>query len=56
MAQAIKESSLYGVFAKMIVKSEVWFATLQAAPVITQGNPTKRDLLLEPVPRQAATK
>jgi len=51
---AIDKSSLYGIFAKVVVGSEVWFATLQAAPVITQGHPSKRDLLLEPVPRRAA--
>ena len=55
-AQAIDKSGLYGIFAKVVVGAEVWFATLQAAPVITQGNPTRRDLLLEPVPRRAATK
>ena len=55
-AAAINKSGLYGIFAKVVVGTEVWFATLQAAPVITQGNPTKRDLLLEPVPRHAATK
>jgi len=53
-AAAIDKSSLYGIFAKVVVGSEVWFATLQAAPVITQGHPSKRDLLLEPVPRRAA--
>ena len=53
-AAAIDKSSLYGVFAKVVVGAEVWFATLQAAPVITQGNPSKRDLLLEPVARRAA--
>src|SRR5262245_61067598 len=54
-AQAIDPKSQYGIFAKVVVGSEVLFATLQAAPVITQGNPSKRDLLLEPVPRRAAS-
>lgn len=54
-AQAIDPKSLYGIFAKVVVGSEVLFATLQAAPVITQGHPSKRDLLLEPVARRAAT-
>jgi len=53
-AAAIDKSAQYGIFAKVVVGNEVWFATLQAAPVITQGNPSKRDLLLEPVPRRAA--
>jgi uncharacterized lipoprotein YbaY len=53
-AAAIDKASLYGIFAKVVVGAEVWFATLQAAPVITQGNPSKRDLLLEPVARRAA--
>jgi uncharacterized lipoprotein YbaY len=55
-AQAINKSNLYGIFAKVVLGTEVLFATLQAAPVITQGNPQKRDLLLEPVPRRAAAK
>jgi uncharacterized lipoprotein YbaY len=55
-AQAIDKSNLYGIFAKVVAGSEVLFATLQAAPVITQGHPSKRDLLLEPVPRRAAAK
>jgi uncharacterized lipoprotein YbaY len=54
-AQAIDPKSLYGIFAKVVVGSEVLFATQQAAPVITQGNPSKRDLLLEPVQRRAAS-
>jgi uncharacterized lipoprotein YbaY len=54
--QAIDPATLYGIFAKVVVGAEVWFATLQAAPVITQGHPSKRDLLLEPVPRRAAAK
>jgi uncharacterized lipoprotein YbaY len=53
-AQAINKAVQYGIFAKVVVGNEVWFATLQAAPVITLGNPSKRDLLLEPVPRRAA--
>jgi uncharacterized lipoprotein YbaY len=53
---AIDPKGLYGIFAKVVVGAEVLFATLQAAPVITQGHPSKRDLLLEPVPRRAAAK
>jgi uncharacterized lipoprotein YbaY len=53
-AQAINAKAQYGIFAKVVVGNEVWFATLQAAPVITLGNPSRRDLLLEPVPRRAA--
>ena len=52
--QAIDKAAQYGIFAKVVVGAEVWFATLQAAPVNTQGNPSKRDLLLEPVARRAA--
>ena len=55
-AAAIDKATQYGIFAKVVVGSEVWFATLQASPVITLGNPSKRDLLLEPVPRRAAAK
>ena len=55
-AAAIDKASQYGIFAKVVVGTEVWFATLQAAPVITQGHPSKRDLLLEPVPRRASAK
>jgi len=51
---AIDPKGRYGIFAKVVAGAEVLFATLQAAPVITQGNPSKRDLLLEPVPRRAA--
>ena len=54
-ARAIDPAGLYGIFAKVVVGNEVWFATLQAAPVITKGNPSKRDLLLEPLPRRAAS-
>jgi uncharacterized lipoprotein YbaY len=52
--QAIDKAAQYGIFAKVVVGNEVWFATMQAAPVITLGNPSRRDLLLEPVPRRAA--
>jgi uncharacterized lipoprotein YbaY len=55
-AAAIDKATQYGIFAKVVVGAEVWFATLQAAPVITLGNPSRRDLLLEPVPRRAAAK
>jgi uncharacterized lipoprotein YbaY len=55
-AQVIDKSKLYGIFAKVVAGNEALFATLQAAPVITQGHPSKRDLLLEPVPRRAAAK
>ena len=54
-AAAINKANLYGIFAKVVAGNEVLFATLQAAPVITQGHPSKRDLLLEPVPRRAAS-
>ncbi len=53
--QAIDPKGQYGIFAKVVVGNEVWFATLQAAPVITLGNPSRRDLLLEPIPRRAAS-
>ena len=52
--KAIDPESEYGVHARVIVGSEVWFATMQAAPVITKGNPSNRDLLLEPLARRAA--
>jgi uncharacterized lipoprotein YbaY len=53
-AQAIDPKTEYGVYARVVAGNEVLFATQQAAPVITLGNPSKRDLLLEPVPRRAA--
>ncbi len=55
-AQAISKSGQYGIYAKVVAGNEVLYATLQAAPVITLGNPSKRDLLLEPAPRRAAAK
>jgi uncharacterized lipoprotein YbaY len=53
-AQAIDPQTEYGIYARVVAGNEVLFATLQAAPVITLGNPSKRDLLLEPIPRRAA--
>jgi uncharacterized lipoprotein YbaY len=53
-AQAIDKKTQYGIYAKVVAGKDVLFATQQAAPVITLGNPSKRDLVLEPVARRAA--
>jgi putative lipoprotein len=47
---AIVEAVRYGVAAELLVEGEVWFATPEPVPVLTQGAPDRVDLVLRRAP------